>query len=96
MLLLGPTALRTLRARRSSLHDRVVDSLAVSRCGLPADSSLLLDASDKNGRRTRWRNALGYFSVRRRRKRDYNEVMRLWDPVDYDEEDEEGPPTNVG
>lgn len=33
----------------------------------------------------RWDSGARYFSLRRRRKRDWNEVLRLYDKVDYPE-----------
>lgn len=75
MLVLGPQALHALRSRRALLRERVV-RLATERCGLPADAELLLKSMGSKDKMGRWRNALGYFSVRRRRKKDYNEVVR--------------------
>jgi len=36
--------------------------------------------------RSKWDSGAKYFSVRRRRKRDWNETLRLYDKVDYPEE----------
>lgn len=91
--MLGQAELNELRLQRASLVEPV-RKLAVERCELPEDSELLLldrggggskpvrggrrELVIKNGQVSR----LGYFSLRRRRKKDYNEVLRLWDVVD--------------
>lgn len=83
MLMLGQQELNELRAQRSKLVGPI-RKLAVERCGLPEQSELVLadDVSRelviKNGQVSRF----GYFSIRRRRKKDYNEVLRLWEVVD--------------
>ncbi|CAL1707162.1 unnamed protein product [Somion occarium] len=85
LLLVGDARLEEMRKTRADLHARVLH-LAVNTLGLP-------DAPEKHfaevggrqkGRvRGRWANSAKYFSVRRRRKRDWNETLRLYDKVDY-------------
>jgi glycerol-3-phosphate O-acyltransferase / dihydroxyacetone phosphate acyltransferase len=78
MLCIGRKRLDELREVREGLYARVVE-VATRRLGLPKDSRELVKT--QRGRR-RW---LGYFSVRRRRKKDWNEVLRLYDVTDYAE-----------
>ncbi|EMD37618.1 hypothetical protein CERSUDRAFT_114270 [Gelatoporia subvermispora B] len=89
LLLAGPTRLRALQAQRCGLHARVMD-LAVNVLGLAPDPEAHFATSggpDKGrvkGRvKGRWASKTKYFSVRRRRKRDWNETLRLYDMVDY-------------
>lgn len=86
MLMLGQKELNSLRNQRSKLIEPV-KRIAIENCQLPFESEkVLLDEQNrlkkeliiKNGKVSR----LGYFSIRRRRKKDYNEVLRLWDVVD--------------
>jgi glycerol-3-phosphate O-acyltransferase / dihydroxyacetone phosphate acyltransferase len=78
MLCIGRKRLDELREVREGLYARVVE-VATRRLGLPKDSRELVKT--QRGKR-RW---LGYFSVRRRRKKDWNEVLRLYDVTDYAE-----------
>lgn len=84
-----------LQATRRDLHARVMD-LAVNMLGLPdAPEAYFAKADDEaaywNGKgrkdkgraRGRWESKIKYFSLRRRRKRDWNETLRLYDKVDY-------------
>lgn len=65
--------------------------LATKDLELPANpESYFLDTepcgtmNDTKGRtKGKWRSGAQYFSVRRRRKKDWNEVLRLYDKVDY-------------
>jgi len=70
--------LEELRVVRKGLYERVVE-VATGRLGLPGDAWELVKTS--SGLRKR----LGYFSVKRRRKKDWNEVLRLYDVTDYAE-----------
>jgi len=78
MICIGRKRLDELRDVRDGLYIRVVE-VATGRLGLPRDSRELVKT--QKGRR-RW---LGYFSVRRRRKKDWNEVLRTYDVTDYAE-----------
>ena len=78
MLHLGKGRMAELREMRDGLHERVIE-VAVGRLGLPRNAEELVKT--KHGLR-RW---LGYFSVKRRRKKDWNEVLRLYDVTDYAE-----------
>ena len=78
MITIGKTRLEELRMIREGLYDRVVE-VATKRLGLPRNAGELVQT--KGGLR-RW---LGYFSVKRRRKKDWNEVLRLYDVTDYAE-----------
>jgi glycerol-3-phosphate O-acyltransferase / dihydroxyacetone phosphate acyltransferase len=75
MLVVGKKRLDELREIRDGLYVRVAD-VAVGRLGLPRDAKELIKT---DGLRRR----LGYFSVKRRRKKDWNEVLRTYDVTDY-------------
>ncbi|KAH7920538.1 hypothetical protein BV22DRAFT_1039733 [Leucogyrophana mollusca] len=88
LLRVGKGTLGSMRATRADLHRRVV-GLAVGTLGLPEDPEtyFLESGGREKGRvRSRWESGAKYFSVRRRRKRDWNETLRLYDKVDYPEE----------
>lgn len=75
MLAIGKTRLKEIRNQREELRERVV-KVAVERAELPEDPDVFVKlakerrSKDKGGKVGR----LGYFSLRRRRKKDYNEV----------------------
>lgn len=79
ILAVGKKRLSEIRAMRQELHGRVM-RVAVERGELPPDPEVVFDRdSDKrDGGRALERGGkvgrLGYFSMRRRRKKDYNEV----------------------
>ncbi|OAV88217.1 hypothetical protein PTTG_09899 [Puccinia triticina 1-1 BBBD Race 1] len=85
MLMISKDELGALRAHRARL-EKEVHTLAVDRCMLPGRREDVLAADQqqeiviKNGQVAGSR--FDYFSIRRRRKKDYNEVLRLWDLVD--------------
>lgn len=78
MLAIGKTRLKEIRKQREELRERVV-KVAVERAELPEDPDVFVKLAkerrmkDKGGKVGR----LGYFSLRRRRKKDYNEVRRV-------------------
>ena len=85
LLWIGPKRITALREIREDLHGEIME-LAVDTLGLPSDpESYFVQAGTKEkGRvRGRWASSAKYFSVRRRRKRDWNETLRLYDMVDY-------------
>jgi glycerol-3-phosphate O-acyltransferase/dihydroxyacetone phosphate acyltransferase len=89
LLCVNPETLSRLRATRSDLHRRVVH-LAVDELGLPADPErhfVVCGEKDKGRVVGRWAKETSYFSVRRRRKRDWNETLRLYEQFDYPSED---------
>ena len=80
-----------LRAIRRDLQARIMD-LAVHTLGLPAEPETYfaeVEAEIGKGKRDKgrvkgkWQSKTKYFSIRRRRKRDWNETLRLYDKVDY-------------
>ncbi|GAA5954102.1 hypothetical protein JCM8115_003311 [Rhodotorula mucilaginosa] len=98
LLLLGKRQLVLLRSMREDLHARV-EKLAVERAGLPRDAGVFVKERER-----RWRRLglglgladaigerLGYFNPRRRRKKDWNEALKLFDQTEY-AEDEHAPP----
>lgn len=91
LLRVGEKHLGELRGTRQDLHRRVM-SLAVNTLGLPGEPEKHFAEANtgrkEKGRVTgRWASKTKYFSLRRRRKRDWNEILRLYDKVDYPEED---------
>jgi glycerol-3-phosphate O-acyltransferase / dihydroxyacetone phosphate acyltransferase len=89
LLCVNPMTLSRLRVTRADLHRRVVD-LAVHGLGLPDDPErYFVEYGEKDKGRVvgRWASKTNYFSVRRRRKRDWNETMRLYEQFDYPPED---------
>ncbi|KAF7985042.1 hypothetical protein HWV62_8877 [Athelia sp. TMB] len=85
LLRVGKPTLKTMGEKRAELHVRVM-KLAISTLGLPADPEThFLEAGgrEKGRVRSRWESGAKYFSVRRRRKRDWNETLRLYDKSDY-------------
>ncbi|OCH84678.1 hypothetical protein OBBRIDRAFT_785863 [Obba rivulosa] len=84
LLIVGQGHLRALQAQRSDLHARVTELADI--LGLPVDPERYFAESrgvDKGRVKGRWASKTKYFSVRRRRKRDWNETLRLYDMVDY-------------
>lgn len=85
LLRVGQPTLRRLGQARRDLHRRIMD-LAVNGLGLSDDPETYFaqDGEKQKGRVTgRWESKRKYFSVRRRRKRDWNETLRLKEQVDY-------------
>ncbi|KAI0283719.1 hypothetical protein BGY98DRAFT_1093805 [Russula aff. rugulosa BPL654] len=81
LLCINPETLSRLRATRSDLHRRVVH-LAVDKIGLPTDPErhfVVCGEKDKGGVVGRWAKEMEYFSVLRRRKRHWNETLRLYE-----------------
>jgi len=88
LLWVGPTTLKELQQTRSDLHSRIMN-LAVGTLGLPQDPEkyFLESGGREKGRvKSDWESGAKYFSLRRRRKRDWNETLRLYDKVDYPDE----------
>ncbi|KAL0068771.1 hypothetical protein AAF712_004100 [Marasmius tenuissimus] len=87
---IGKPVLKQMYEQRKELHGRVMD-LAVS-LDLPANpEEYFAEQGGKQKGRVRglWESKAKYFSIRRRRKRDWNETLRLYDKVDYPEDDYE-------
>jgi glycerol-3-phosphate O-acyltransferase/dihydroxyacetone phosphate acyltransferase len=88
LLRVGKSTLRGMHVRRQDLHARVM-SLAVLTLGLPKDPEMhFLETGGRQKGQVRgsWESSARYFSVRRRRKRDWNETLRLYDKTDYPDE----------
>jgi glycerol-3-phosphate O-acyltransferase / dihydroxyacetone phosphate acyltransferase len=88
LLAVGKSTLKRMGDNRAELHSRVMN-LAVEALGLPDDPEdhFVRAGGRQKGRVTgKWGSGTGYFSVRRRRKRDWNETLRLYDKVDYPDE----------
>ncbi|KAJ6499123.1 hypothetical protein C8R45DRAFT_981196 [Mycena sanguinolenta] len=89
LLLVGKPTLRSMHARREELHARVMQ-LAVQTLGLAEEPEAYfasLGGKEKGRVRSHWESGSRYFSLKRRRKRDWNETLRLYDIVDYPKED---------
>lgn len=78
MIVVGRKRLEELLEIREGLYVRVAE-VATGRLGLPLNAEELVKT--QNGL---WRR-LGYFSVKRRKKKDWNEVLRLRDVTEYAE-----------
>ena len=91
LLRMGRKHLGELRATRDNLYPRVMD-LAVNTLGLPSAPEKhftegAAGQQDKGRIVGPWASKTKYFSLRRRRKRDWNETLRLYDQVDDYPED---------
>jgi glycerol-3-phosphate O-acyltransferase / dihydroxyacetone phosphate acyltransferase len=87
---IGKPALKNMRERRADLYSRVAN-LAVDTLNLPPDPEKYfaqLGGREKGRIVSSWDGRARYFSIKRRRKRDWNEVLRLYDKVDYPSEDD--------
>lgn len=88
LLRVGQDEVQTMRETRTVLYAQVME-LAVNALDLPeAPEKHFGEAGGKEKGRVkgRWDRGAKYFSVRRRRKRDWNETLRLYDQVDYPED----------
>ncbi|GBE85550.1 hypothetical protein SCP_0800670 [Sparassis crispa] len=89
LLALGPTALHRLYVARENLRGLVMD-FALQELGLPDDPAEFFAKTacgDKRRANGQWTGGMDYFSIIRRRKKDWNEVLRLSEPVVYPEDD---------
>ncbi len=89
LLRVGKPQLKKMREMRNDLHSRIMD-LAVATLGLPNDPEnyfITVGGRQKGRTQGRWDSGKRYFSIRRRRKKDWNETLRLYDKVDYPADD---------
>jgi len=89
LLRVNPATLARLRATRADLHRRLMH-LAAHGLDLPPNPEEyfgLYGGKDKGRLIGRLASRAEYFSVRRRRKRDWNETLRLYEQFDYTPED---------
>ncbi|KAF8586687.1 hypothetical protein K439DRAFT_1340225 [Ramaria rubella] len=80
LLYIGKETLLQLSLRRQELHDRIM-TLAVDTLELPSDpENYFRDRGGREKGRVRggWESNTSYFSIKRRRKRDWNEILRIW------------------
>ena len=87
LLLVSPAELERLRAVRASLRTKLL-ALAMA-MGLPEDPETVYAREGeahkgRTGVGPQWREKTRYFSVRRRRKREWDETLRLQDQDEYD------------
>ena len=88
LLCVGESNLKKMLDVRSDLHSRVMN-LAIAKLDLPEnpESHFSQVGGKEKGRVSgSWDSGTRYFSIKRRRKRDWNETLRLYDKVDYPEE----------
>jgi len=88
LLRVNSRTMKEMRERREHLHARLM-TLATKYLRLPEDPDrFFLESGGKEKGRVRgaWESRVKYFSVRRRRKRDWDETLRLYDMVDYPED----------
>ncbi|KAG5638469.1 hypothetical protein H0H81_012534 [Sphagnurus paluster] len=89
LLRVGKPTLKNMHTKREDLHSRVMN--LAHAIGLPEDpESHFMETGGLSGKgrvKDSWDSTRRYFSIRRRRKRDWNETLRLYDKVDYPEED---------
>lgn len=83
LLWIGKPELRTALCEREVLHRAVLG--VAHDMGLPDDPEAYFtrEKRQRGQVKGRWDSGARYFSLRRRRKRDWNEVLRLYDKVDY-------------
>ncbi|KIM28150.1 hypothetical protein M408DRAFT_16358 [Serendipita vermifera MAFF 305830] len=84
LFLLGRHELGRTKAWREKLYGRVMDLAAD--IGLPSDPESYFTSRggrEKGRIRGNWESGSRYFSLRRRRKRDWNEALRWYDVTDY-------------
>jgi len=89
LLLVGRPRLQQMYKLREDLHARVLQ-LATQTLGLPDDPEAYFarhGGKEKGRVRGSWESGSRYFSIKRRRKRDWNETLRLYDVVDYPKEE---------
>lgn len=89
LLLLGKPTLKAMRETRKDLHARLID-VAINKLDLPEDPEFYFSqtGSREKGRiQGGWDSTARYFSLSRRRKRDWNETLSLYDRVDYPSEE---------
>ncbi|KAF9010484.1 hypothetical protein BDQ17DRAFT_1387737 [Cyathus striatus] len=89
LMVVGRLSLQSMGERRSDLYSRVMD-VGVNVLNLPDEPEryfLAAGGQEKGRVRGRWQSGAKYFSLKRRRKRDWNETLRLYDKVDYPEEE---------
>ena len=86
LLMTGSTTLAELGKTRKGLRERVWE-LSMKSMQLPENPEDHFSSSGgkHKGRvgSTTWESSTKYFSLRRRRKRDWNETLRLYDVVDF-------------
>ncbi|KAG5339407.1 hypothetical protein C0989_004390 [Termitomyces sp. Mn162] len=82
LLWIGKPTLRGMHDKRQDLHSRVMN--LAHTIGLPGDpESHFMETGGKEKGRVSdpWDSTRRYFSIRRRRKRDWNETLRLYDKI---------------
>ena len=90
LLRVGKPTLKSMYDRRQELYSRVMN-LATESLGLPDDPEEYFKAAgarEKDRVRGPWDSGARYFSIKRRRKKDWNETLRLYDKVDYPADDD--------
>ncbi|THU95394.1 hypothetical protein K435DRAFT_666471 [Dendrothele bispora CBS 962.96] len=88
LLRLGKSNFWKLQEQRTQLQNQVM-TLATTLDLPPDPENYFAEAGGREKGRVRgtWDSRARYFSIKRRRKRDWNETLRLYDKVDYPEDD---------
>lgn len=89
LLRVGKQTLKMMYEVRKDLHGRLMN-LAVTKLNLPAEPEshfVTVGGKEKGRVMGLWGSSTSYFSITRRRKRDWNETLRLYDKVDYPAEE---------
>lgn len=88
LLFIPLSTLNRLSERRRMLHEMAL-RIATEYLGLPDTPERYFQnrgGNEKGRVRGLWESRAKYFSIRRRRKRNWNETLRLYDMVDYPED----------
>ncbi|KAF8319404.1 hypothetical protein DL93DRAFT_2053699 [Clavulina sp. PMI_390] len=87
LFIFSPGVLQEMQGRRQALYERVC-AFAVHELGLPTDpEAFFLDRSQKGRVKGNWDAITRYFSITRRRKRDWNEALKWYDLTDFPADD---------
>ncbi|KAK7472659.1 hypothetical protein VKT23_000772 [Stygiomarasmius scandens] len=88
LLRLGKRSFQKLQEKRALLQNEVMAlALALNLPTNPEFHFAEVGGKEKGRIRGNWESKARYFSIKRRRKRDWNETLRLYDKVDYPEDD---------
>ncbi|KAL1741387.1 hypothetical protein HDZ31DRAFT_45543 [Schizophyllum fasciatum] len=88
LLKVGKPTLEAMRDRRAGLHERIMRLAKEIDLPLDPEEHFKSAGGREKGRiMGKWDAKARYFSLKRRRKRDWNETLRLYDKVDYPAED---------
>ncbi|KIY74377.1 hypothetical protein CYLTODRAFT_385211 [Cylindrobasidium torrendii FP15055 ss-10] len=88
LMRIGRPALKEMGEKRAVLYERIMKLAEIISLPLDPEQHYSEKGGGEKGRiQGKWDSKRRYFSVRRRRKRDWNETLRLYDQVDYPDDD---------